>query len=184
VPSEPIDLEGSAVKGSPSATVAIVEFSDFQCPFCARHARETLPTLDVEYVQTGRVLVAFRHLPLQNHPLAAKAAQAGTCADDQAKFWPMHQRLFEASPTVDDKRIELIVDLIGLDKPKFMDCYRGDLPKRVSEDQALAKRLGVSATPAFFVGKVLPGRKVKISKVVPGAMPLQQFRDLLNGLVR
>jgi hypothetical protein len=90
VPVDPIEIEGAATKGSSGAKIAIVEFSDFECPFCGAFSREILPTLDRDYIRPGKVKLIFRHLPLQIHPFAVRAAQAAECAEQQGRFWPLH----------------------------------------------------------------------------------------------
>src|SRR5262245_41540414 len=87
-PLVPVSLEGAVTRGDKSARVAIVEYSDFQCPFCIAFTRDTLPDLEKLYVDTGKVLFAFQHLPLENlHPSALLAAQFASCASRQGKFW-------------------------------------------------------------------------------------------------
>jgi protein-disulfide isomerase len=82
-------------KGAPDARVTVVEFSDYQCPFCGRHARETLPKIDETYIKTGKVKYVFRDFPLERiHPNAVKAAEAARCAGESGKYWEMHNRLF------------------------------------------------------------------------------------------
>jgi protein-disulfide isomerase len=89
------DLAGRPAKGASGARVILIEFSDFECPYCGRHFRQTLPRIDREYVQTGKVRYVFRHFPLESlHKEAFKAAEAALCAGDQQKFWEMHDRLF------------------------------------------------------------------------------------------
>jgi protein-disulfide isomerase len=94
LPSEYIAMEGAHTKGSASAPAVLLVFSDFQCPFCGRFARETLSAIEREYVARGELLMAFRHLPLPIHPQAIAAAQSAECAGSQGKFWEMHDELF------------------------------------------------------------------------------------------
>jgi hypothetical protein len=95
VPTAPQSLEGAALKGDPKAPVVIIEYSDYQCPFCAKSERETLPELDQKYIGTGQVQLAFRHHPLSRlHPFATQAAEAAVCAGRLGKFWEMHAALF------------------------------------------------------------------------------------------
>ena len=93
-PKDPLPLEGAAIRGNRSATVAIVEYSDFKCPACGQFATGTLPAIERRYVDTGKVLLAFRQYPMDRRPLAQKAAEAAICAGDQGKFWEMHDQLF------------------------------------------------------------------------------------------
>ena len=103
LPKDPVDLAGAILAGNPSAHVAMIEFSDFECAFCGRFTRDTEPTLWHEYVDSGQLLVAFRHLVLEErHPHALRAAEAGECANRQGQFWPMHDVLFhnQVNPTI------------------------------------------------------------------------------------
>ncbi|MGH7634592.1 MAG: DsbA family protein, partial [Gemmatimonadaceae bacterium] len=88
VPSEPQSLDGAPILGDPAAKVVIIEYSDFQCPFCGKFARETLPGFEKKYVSTGKAKIVFRHVPLeQAHPFALGAAVAAECAEQQGRFW-------------------------------------------------------------------------------------------------
>jgi protein-disulfide isomerase len=90
LPRDPMSIAKDPVKGSRSAKVAVIEFSDFQCPFCGRYVKDTLPQLASEYVETGKVKYVFRDYPLNFHKNAFKAAEAAHCAGEQDKFWEMH----------------------------------------------------------------------------------------------
>ena len=97
VPAEPLSLAGAAVRGSQSAKFAVVEFGDYQCPACSRFAQTILPGFLDRYVETGQVLFAYRHLPLERiHPLAVKAAEAAECGRRQNRFWEMNEALYAA----------------------------------------------------------------------------------------
>src|SRR5687768_2217706 len=90
-----LTLDGDPMKGDKSAKVVVVEFTDYQCPFCARHVRDTMPQIEAEYVKTGKVRYVTREFPLEAiHPQAFKASEAALCAGDQGKYWEMHVRLF------------------------------------------------------------------------------------------
>src|SRR5262245_24620096 len=95
IPKEPITIGSQPSLGVPAAKVAIIEFSDFQCPFCARYANDILPKLIETYVNTGKVRYTFNHMPLEKiHRSALKAAEAAECAADRGQFWPFHDQLF------------------------------------------------------------------------------------------
>jgi protein-disulfide isomerase len=89
-----LNVDGAPSKGEKTARVVLIEFSDYQCPFCARHVRETLPQLEREYIQTGKIRYVTRDFPLPTHRHAFKAAEAARCAGEQGKFWEMHAQLF------------------------------------------------------------------------------------------
>ncbi|MCG3174194.1 MAG: hypothetical protein GMKNLPBB_02421 [Myxococcota bacterium] len=151
-------------KGPANALVTIVEFSDFQCPFCSR----VVPTLKkIQETYGDKVRIAFRHLPLDFHPNAAPAAEAAMAAHAQGKFWQYHDKLFENSAQLSrDKYIELAKEL-GLNMGRF----QGDLDKKtfaaaVSQDKEYAGTVGATGTPAFFINGV------KVS----GARPFESFK--------
>lgn len=92
-----IKIEGSPVLGDSNAKVTLVEFSDFECPYCIRHFSQTWPDLKKNYIDTGKVKIVFKYFPLTFHPNAQKAAEAAECANSQGKFWEMHDKIFSAS---------------------------------------------------------------------------------------
>lgn len=103
LPSRPVSIEGAAVKGKVGVRVGVIEYSDFQCPYCGTFARDTLPRIVSEYVDTGKAFFAFRHLPLEAiHPHARRAAEAAECARRQDRFWTVHDTIFR-SPDVFEK---------------------------------------------------------------------------------
>ena len=98
-PPEPqnvvLEIKGDPFKGQPDAKVTLIEFSDYQCPFCSRHSRDTLPQLEREYIASGKLKYVFRNFPIESiHPQAFKAHEAANCAGEQGKYWEMHGRLF------------------------------------------------------------------------------------------
>ena len=124
-----VDADGNFYRGDPKATVKLVEFSDFQCPYCSRHVLETGPQLDAAYIATGKVLHVFRHFPLDIHPNAVPAAQAAYCAGQQDPkfFWGMHDWLFANQSTWSEDqaaagqfRGQALV--LGVDGAKYDTC--------------------------------------------------------------
>ena len=113
LPVGPVALAGAHLEGSNKARVAIIEFSDFQCPACAQFTRDTLPRLRQRYVKSGKVLLAFHPLPLQGiHPRAFRASVAAECAARQGRFWPMHDGLFKHSADLTDPSISQVASAI------------------------------------------------------------------------
>ena len=96
--SKDINIEGAHVLGDSNAKVVLVDFSDYECPYCIRHFNQTWPDIKKNYVDTGKIRVVFKNFPLNFHPNAQKAAEAAECASDQGKFWEMHDKIFSASP--------------------------------------------------------------------------------------
>jgi protein-disulfide isomerase len=145
-----IDVAGSPQKGDPNAPVVIVEWADFECPFCARAAK----LLDeVIKSRPGRVRVVFKFFPLAGHPHGELTACAAAAADLQGKFWPMHDRLFEnQSAGLDASTIHEIATKIGLDLAKFeRDLTSDEVKKKVDQDRAEADKLGLTGTPFVWV---------------------------------
>jgi len=163
-----VPIGKSPVKGPADAKVTIIEFSDFQCPFCGR-GMKTMDDVMKEYPKD--VKLVFKHLPLPFHPEAKPAAVASLAAGEQGKFWEMHDALFQ---NVDRLGKDLYIELAGkleLDIDKFKaDLKNPALAKLVEEDLALAAKLGVRGTPGFFVNGVQ----------VRGARPLPYFKTIID----
>jgi protein-disulfide isomerase len=156
-------------RGPADAPVTIVEFSDYQCPFC----RRVEPTVKQVLERYGdRVRFVYRHFPLDRiHPQARGAAEAAACADDQERFWEFHDRLFADGSQLDAKSLESYAGELGLDVPRFQKCVaEGRFRDLVERDAAEGRRAGVSGTPAFFINGV------KLS----GAQPLDQFVEVID----
>jgi protein-disulfide isomerase len=185
LPREPLSLEGAAIKGSKDAKVAIIEYSDFQCPYCATFARDTFPELDKRYVETGKVVFAFRHLPLETiHPRAVKAAESAECAGRKGRFWEMHDRLFLNPKELGDVSLRSRATAIGLDLKDFDDCLDGQTAAKVRSDASGAKALAVSGTPTFFVGSVQSDGRVKVLERFSGAQTVASFEKILDALLQ
>ncbi len=146
----------SPILGNPDAPVALVEFSDFQCPFCAR-VQPTLKALLEKY--PDKVKLVFKHFPLSFHREARPAAIATMAAQEQGKFWEMHDKLFENQRSLDPAGFEKFAAEIGLDVAKFKADYEGkkaEYDKRVQDDMQLGSRSDVRGTPSLYIG----GKKV------------------------
>ena len=117
-----IELGVAPVKGSGAAPLTMIEFSDYQCPFCARHAQQTLPEIDRDYIATGKVRYVFRDLPLPIHPEAPKAAEAAHCAGDQGKYWEMHDWLFANQGALGAEKLVEYGTALGLDAASYKAC--------------------------------------------------------------
>jgi len=178
LPLEPVSIDGAASKGTEDAPVVLIEYSDFQCPFCGKFARETLPALEQQYVNPGKVLLVFRHLPLnQIHPYAQKAAEAAACAGRQGKFWPMHEQLFEDQAHLDDASLKRRARTLGLNSVRFATCLGGgEVTEEVHRDSANGSQLQISGTPTFLVGTKTTDGRVKVVQRLSGALPLGQFQ--------
>lgn len=180
VPSEPMSLVGAWTAGSETAPAAMIMFSDFQCPFCAKFAVDTLPVLHEEYVKPGKVLLAFRHLPLEAiHPHALPAASAANCAGAQGHFWQYHDELFKSHRVLATVDFGQVARDLAIPIKPFQDCLKAGRVDGVRADQALAESLSLKGTPAFFIGRMTEGQ-VKVETVVNGARPIAEFRTALS----
>lgn len=179
LPKSTLSLAGTSTKGRPDAPVGILMFSDFQCPFCQRFARETLPELERRYIATGEVSLTFRHLPLPIHPLAGQAAAAAECAAARGKFWAMHDALFRLPTALDRDHVIANAREVGIEAGGFQECLDGDGRRQVDDDAALAARLGVSGTPTFLIGSVL-NADLTASAILTGARPLSEFANAIS----
>lgn len=175
LPNDLVDT-GANVSGQPTAPVGVVVFSDFECGYCGRFARETLPLLTQKYVQGGAVLAAFRHFPSQrNHRYAVAAATAATCAGEQGAFWQMHDAMFAQGALLDPPSLKAYVADLGLEGGRFDECTNGDARKVVEQDLADGIALGVAATPTIFVGTRTSDGRVKALSSIRGAQPADVF---------
>jgi protein-disulfide isomerase len=156
-------------RGPADAPVTIVEFSDFQCPFCSR-ATATLKKLDAAY--PGKIRLVYRDFPLvQIHPNAARAAEAAACANEQGKFWPMHDAMFEHQDKLAEADLKASAAALGLDAAAFNACLEsGRHTADWKKDAAEGDRYGVSSTPAFFIN----------GRLVVGAQPYESFARILD----
>ncbi len=163
-----VNTEGSPVKGNPNAKIAIVEFSDFQCPFCGR-VGPTLNRIAKEYGDDVRIV--FKHLPLRIHPKAPAAHAASQAAHEQGKFWEMHDKIFANQRALDDATFVAYATELGLDLDKFnADRKSAETKQRLDADTAEAAQLGVTGTPAFFVN----------GRFISGAQPYETFKALID----
>jgi len=156
------------VRGNPAAPVTIVEFSDFQCPFCSR----VVPTMKQIEAAYGRdVRIVWKNQPLPMHPEAVPAALAAEAAREQGKFWEMHDKLFENQRSLSEPSYEAWAKEIGLDIEKFRAAVkRPQTRQRIADDQALAQRVGANGTPTFFVN----------GEQVVGAQPFESFKAVID----
>jgi protein-disulfide isomerase len=159
----------------------MIVYSDFQCPFCGRFTRDVLPEIERRYVATGQVAIAFRHLPLPMHALATRAAVMTECAGHQGKFWEMHDLLF-AQETLDEEALSTSARSLNLDPDGFEQCLSDQtITAQVKASGEHAARLGIRSTPAFLLGQKTDDGRVKISRVLSGALPIDDFVENLAG---
>ena len=174
-----------ATKGNARASVAIIEFSDFQCNFCAQYVRETYPRLDRDYIKTGKVRYVFRDLPLPVHPNAFRAAEAARCAGEQGKFWEAHDHFFANQEALNPNDWPRHARALHLDTAKFDQCLMGGkYDDEIRRDVEEGQGAGIEGTPAFLIGLVEPGgARVHVRKVLFGAESYDTFKQTLDGLL-
>lgn len=174
-----VDNGHLAVLGKTDAKVTIVEFSDFQCPFCDSFYTDTLPQLKEKYIDTGKVQLYYRHFPLNSiHPNAQRAALASECANAQNKFWDYHDILFKNqetwSPQTLSDATNSFVDYagqLGMSTDEFRSCLESERQKKgVEDDIAAANKAQVDGTPAFFIN----GYRLT------GAQPFSEFETIIE----
>ncbi|MCL2011989.1 MAG: DsbA family protein [Cystobacterineae bacterium] len=164
---EGIEAIGPSV-GPHNAKVTIVEFSDFECPFCRKGA-ETIAEVVKAY--PTEVKLYFRNFPLKFHAKAPKAAEAALCAHDQGKFWEYHDLLFENQSKLDIEDLKEHAKTLALEALKFAECLdSGRHAETVKKDMRAGKRAGVEGTPAFFINGVL----------LSGAQPIENFKEIIE----
>jgi protein-disulfide isomerase len=164
-----VSIKDAPFRGAADASVTIVEFSDFECPYCKR-VHSTLVQLLEEY--KGKVKLAYRDFPLESiHPQAQRSAEAARCAQDQGKFWQYYDTLFKESPKLSPGDLSRYAAQVGIDPAKFDACLKANTHKNtIQQDIDAGRRLGITGTPAFFVN----GRPVS------GAQPLETFASMID----
>jgi protein-disulfide isomerase len=166
-PRKQVDASGPG-RGPSNARVVIVEFADFQCPYCSK-ASEIVKKVAAEYPADVRVV--FRHFPLSNHPLAPKAAEASACANEQGRFWEYHDHLFANPRDLDETALKAHAVTLGLEVKPFVECLEsGRMKALVEKDRKAGEALGINGTPAFFING-LP---------LAGAQPEEAFRRAIE----
>ncbi|HEX6163712.1 MAG TPA: DsbA family protein [Vicinamibacterales bacterium] len=156
------------VRGNPNAPITIVEFSDYQCPFCAR----VNPTLDrIRQTYGDRVKIVFKDFPLANHPQAPKASEAARCAGEQNKYWEMHDAMFANQRALDIPQLKQTARAIGLNGTSFDQCLdSGKWASAVQAGLAQGEKMGVNSTPTLYVN----------GRPVIGAMPFENFKQIID----
>ncbi len=157
---QPSDTAGfrGYVKGSDSATVEITEYADYQCPFCQTFATLQMPTIEERLIKTGRLRWRYRDFPLQQHSYSRLAAHSAACADEQGKFWPQHERIYEGQSEWAASRdaadiFRRYAREVGLDLAKYDACMSsGKYAGRIQASYEEGARAGVSSTPTLLVG--------------------------------
>ncbi len=167
-----LNISGKALLGSPNAPVTIIEFSDFECPYCKQFQDAVMPNLTTNYIDTGKVKMVYMEFPLDSiHPYAHNAALAAECAEEQNQFWAYHDALFADQSNIDVPALKAKAAALGLNTSQFNTCLD---TKRyeplVQAELAMGQSFGISGTPGFLVNGIFIG----------GALPYDQFAAIVN----
>lgn len=172
-------IDDDAILGDKDAPVTIIEFSDYQCPFCRVFWRDTLSLIEEEYINTGKVRFVYRDYPLPSHLMALSFAEAAECAGDQDSYWEMHDMIFEEQDKIGEGTIMSITveelsewaDELDLDVEEFDACM--DDHKYIDEirkDLEDGEKAGVTGTPMFFIN----------GEIIRGALPFEAFKTVID----
>lgn len=181
-----LSIDDDPLRGDRNAPLVLIEFGDFQCPFCGRHFRETFPQIEEAYIKTGKLKFVFRDFPITGtHKDSLKAAEAAGCALDQGKFWELHDRLLVNQSTLEPPNLVQHAQAIGLDVPKFQQCLDGEkYLSEIRQDFADGLKAGVMSTPTFFLGRIVPNSaKVTVLTVITGAQPYGSFKAAIDSAI-
>ncbi len=182
-----VSIDDDPIKGNPDAPVTVIEFSDFQCPFCSRFYEQTLPLIQQNYIDTGKIKFVYRDMPLDGlHPNARTAHIASECADEQGKFWDYHDILFERQgqwqslgPAALEEQLKEYATELGAQESDFESCLSSpSMADEVAKDLADSFQYGASGTPTFFIGNEENG----YVKLV-GAQPFASFKASIDSLL-
>ena len=155
-------------RGDPNAAVTIIEYSDFECPYCGT-VEPTIRQIVGDYA--GRVKLYFRHYPLSIHKYAQKASEAAECAGDQGKFWEMHDKMFANQEALDVASLKSYAAAVGVNVDKFASCLSSGMKAAaVKADLAEGQSKGVEGTPSFFIN----------GKLLVGAQPYDKFKEAVE----
>ncbi|OGN18141.1 MAG: hypothetical protein A3F48_02335 [Candidatus Yanofskybacteria bacterium RIFCSPHIGHO2_12_FULL_41_9] len=173
-----VSADDDPILGNKNAKVTIIEFSDYQCPFCRSFWKESFSQIKKEYIDTGKVKFIYRDYPLSFHPMAEPSAQAGQCADEQGKYWEMHDKIFgeqekkgQGTVTYTVAEVKRWASEISLDGPSFNECLdSGKYKDEVAKDFSDGSAAGVSGTPSVFIN----------GRLIVGAQPFSAFKAIID----
>jgi protein-disulfide isomerase len=167
--------------GNSDAVLALIEVTDYECPYCRAHFQQVLPLLKQEFIEAGLIKYYVLDYPLPGHGIAELASVAASCAADQQAYWQYHDALFERSNLVREWEMHAIAADLRLDTSAFETCLEGRRHGHFLESQrATALGLGIEGTPTFLLGRLHNGRVVTNITVLPGMQTIAQFRQAIG----
>jgi protein-disulfide isomerase len=178
-----VNIDGAPIKGKPNAPITMVEFADFQCPFCSRFASDTLQHLVKNYVDTGKIKFVYKEYPLPFHLNAQPAAMAAECANEQGGFWPFHDKLYATQTTWENqdsatvkKTFKQYAVSLRLNAASFNSCMDSNkYADKIQKQSTEGLQYGVDGTPTFYIGN----NKAGYTQIV-GAQPVTSFDQLIK----
>jgi protein-disulfide isomerase len=182
-----LDVSADPALGSDEALVTLVEFSDYECPFCIRHFSTTMPLINERLIATGRIQYVFKDFPIaQLHPEAVRAHHASRCAARQGRFWELHARLFSPAGSHTAEMLERRAVEAGVELEPFRACMNDRaIVEEIQESVDLAVRFGANGTPAFLVGLRDPRtNQVRVVQAISGAHPYEEFERVIADVER
>lgn len=170
--------------GSPDAKLVLVEYTDYQCPFCSRHSKNTLPQIKKEFIDKGKLRYVLKDFPLPSHRQARDGAEAAHCAGEEGKYWEMHDLLFANTRQMSLEDLEGHGEGLGLNMKKFKACLADDrYIKGIEGDVAEGRKGGVTGTPSFLLGTVT-GDGVVEGVVIKGARSYASFKSEIEAQLK
>lgn len=180
--SATVSVDGNPTMGKSDAALVLVEFSDYECPFCARFNADVLKQVKREYIDTGRLRFIYKDFPLPFHQNAMKASMAARCAGEQGRYWEMHDALLENQQDLGN--LDGLVKKTGVNAATFNECTEGrKYEDAVMRDLSEGRELGVNGTPTFILGRLDASGKVN-GEVIQGAMPYVAFKSRIDSLLK
>ena len=183
---QPLTIAGRPSKGNARAKVTVVEYSDYECPFCGQYVAQAYPQIEREYIATNKINYVFKNFPIEQlHRQSFKAHVAAACAGDQRRYWEMHDRLFADQRNLSLDRFVELASMLKLDVVAFRACVESAKHEAmIREDVGEAQRGGVQGTPVFVLAYTDPkGRTITPVRVIVGAQPFEAFKEAIDALL-
>jgi len=181
----PIKIADSPTIGDKKAQIAVIEFSDYQCPYCRRHFQQTLPEIEKNYIDTGKVKYVMKQFPLGFHAKAKGASIAALCMDKikPGSYWKAHKAIFNGETKLESSAYLALAKSLKIKQSRYEKCVDDPaMAKVVDTDMAQGESVGVSGTPAFLVGKIVNGEVVD-GRLITGARPYSSFSNAIDQLL-
>ena len=182
-----IDIAENPAMGDAGAKLVMIEFSDFQCPYCLEYFKTAYRQVIENYVKTGKIRYVFADFPGEKiHPHALRAAEAARCANAQGKFWDLHDQLFTHQRDLGATGIEDAAHAAGVNEPEFSGCLAaGQYAEAVRHAEEATSKLGIQGTPVFVFGTPDPANpgKIKVGRALVGAQPFAVFQQTIDSLL-